>query len=582
MLLPTTTTTTLPHSRLIRKHSDHNTSTNQTQQLVKKRWRRIKLFTPWIFSVLCFLWASFLTFTMMIDNNQNHASTDKYSEREIEKEVERRLISLGNNEDSNSKKKKREFRGPFGKLNEERAKEYERLKMKLATTNRDSDLEEIENEKKKKKKKKQFRGPFARFEQLRQIEFEKLKQKRSEEIERTKRALREHSSDDKDDDDDNNNNNNNNNIHRDTLDVEEKIQEALGSVIEHEANHDISDDDDDDDERRRMLIQQNDNGKDESAPTIFESHKDNTPKSVYGQAHLLNDLPGFPKTPPLVLSAVKPKAYLFRNFLTKSECDHLMKLAKAELAPSTVVGSGGTSVPSTIRTSAGMFLAKAHDSILKDIEIRIAEASGTPEPNGEGMQILRYDVGQKYDPHFDYFHDAVNPAPKRGGQRMATMLIYLENTEEGGETIFPRGSRKETFDLPEEGNPHEWSDCTSQGLPVKSVKGDALLFWSLTDDYQLDMGSLHGACPVVKGQKWTAVKWIRVAKFDGMFTSPLPMPKLSRRAEQGGKCLDEWDQCALWAKDGWCDKNKEFMTTSAGSRDSKGPACPVSCNVKCE
>jgi prolyl 4-hydroxylase len=50
------------------------------------------------------------------------------------------------------------------------------------------------------------------------------------------------------------------------------------------------------------------------------------------------------------------------------------------------------------------------------------------------MQILRYENGQKYDPHYDYFHDQVNSAPRRGGQRMATMLIYLEDTEQGGET----------------------------------------------------------------------------------------------------------------------------------------------------
>ena len=228
-----------------------------------------------------------------------------------------------------------------------------------------------------------------------------------------------------------------------------------------------------------------------------------------------------------------------------------------------------------------MFLRKAADKTLENIEYRIAAASGTPEPNGEGMQILRYDVGQKYDPHFDYFHDAVNPSPKRGGQRMATMLIYLENTEEGGETIFPRGTRAETFDLMEEGNPHEWSECTKHGLPVKSVKGDALLFWSLTDDYKLDMGSLRRV-PSCQRPKWTAVKWIRVAKFDGMFTSPLPMPALSRRTEQHGKCVDEWDECAKWAKDGWCEKIRTlwFPTVARGIVKAPRVQSPVTSRVR--
>ena len=66
-----------------------------------------------------------------------------------------------------------------------------------------------------------------------------------------------------------------------------------------------------------------------------------------------------------MLSAVKPKAYLFRNFLSAEECDHLMKLAKAELAPSTVVGAGGTSVPSTIELQRECFFAKPRIKLWK-------------------------------------------------------------------------------------------------------------------------------------------------------------------------------------------------------------------------
>ena len=98
---------------------------------------------------------------------------------------------------------------------------------------------------------------------------------------------------------------------------------------------------------------------------------------------------------------------------------------------------------------------------------RIAAAAGLHEPNGEGMQILRYENGQKYDPHYDYFHDQVNSAPRRGGQRMATMLIYLEDTEQGGETIFPNGERPEHWDADEPGNNNEWSECAKKGIPVK-------------------------------------------------------------------------------------------------------------------
>lgn len=306
------------------------------------------------------------------------------------------------------------------------------------------------------------------------------------------------------------------------------------------------------------------------------------PLSFYGRAAALEDAPGFPETPPLVLSASSPKAYLFRNFLSPTECDHLMKLAQQELAPSTVVGDGGTSVSSNIRTSAGMFLRKGQDRVVRRIEERIARASGTPEKNGEGIQILRYDKGQKYDPHYDYFHDKVNPAPKRGGQRVATALIYLVDTEEGGETTFPNAKLPEHFEAVEENNPFasnvKRTDCAKRGIPVKSVRGDAILFFSMTSDGALDNGSLHGACPVVAGQKWTAVKWIRVAEFDGNFDHELPMIPLTRRTTEE-PCVDEWSECRSWARDGWCERNPEFMTAPDSARDSKSAACARSCGL---
>lgn len=55
--------------------------------------------------------------------------------------------------------------------------------------------------------------------------------------------------------------------------------------------------------------------------------------------------------------------------------------------------------------------------------------------NGESMQILHYENGQKYEPHFDYFHDKANQ--ELGGHRVATVLMYLSNVQKGGETVFP-------------------------------------------------------------------------------------------------------------------------------------------------
>lgn len=87
----------------------------------------------------------------------------------------------------------------------------------------------------------------------------------------------------------------------------------------------------------------------------------------------------------------------------------------------------------------------------------------------------------------------------------------------------------------------------------------------------------HGACPVIAGQKWTAVKWIRVARFDGDFQSELPMIPLTRRTDKQ-PCVDEWDECEAWAQRGWCELNPDFMK-KVGARDSLAPACARSCGL---
>ncbi|PPD77664.1 hypothetical protein GOBAR_DD25401 [Gossypium barbadense] len=101
--------------------------------------------------------------------------------------------------------------------------------------------------------------------------------------------------------------------------------------------------------------------------------------------------------------------------------------------------------------------------------------------HGEGLQVLHYEVGQKYEPHFDYFVDEYNT--RHGGQRMATMLMYL-----GGETIFPNAkgniSAVPWWD--------ELSECGKGGLAVKPKVGDALLFWSMKPNATVDPSSLHG------------------------------------------------------------------------------------------
>ncbi|WVZ22187.1 hypothetical protein V8G54_000731 [Vigna mungo] len=194
---------------------------------------------------------------------------------------------------------------------------------------------------------------------------------------------------------------------------------------------------------------------------------------------------------------------------TKEECEYLINIAKPDMQKSAVVNSKtGKSMDSRVRTSSGAFLARGRDHIVRDIEKRIADFTFIPVEHGEGLQVLHYEVGQKYEPHLDYFMDNVNT--KNGGQRIATMLMYLSDVEEGGETVFPN-AKGNVSSVPWW---NELSECAKKGLSIKPKLGNALLFWSMKPDATLDPLSLHGGCPVIKGNKWSCTKWMRLKPYE--------------------------------------------------------------------
>lgn len=257
--------------------------------------------------------------------------------------------------------------------------------------------------------------------------------------------------------------------------------------------------------------------------------------------------------------STKPRAFLYEGFLTDEECDHLISLAKDELKRSAVADNlSGKSTQSDVRTSSGMFIPKGKDHIIADIEKKIAAWTFLPTENGEDIQVLRYEPGQKYDPHHDYFVDKVNIA--RGGHRIATVLMYLTDVAKGGETVFP--SAEEPPRHKSHSTKEDLSECARTGIAVKPHRGDALLFFSLHTNATPDPISLHGGCPVIEGEKWSATKWIHVDSFDKILGD-------------GGNCKDDNESCERWAALGECSKNPAYMI---GTANLPG-ACRRSCRI---
>jgi len=134
-----------------------------------------------------------------------------------------------------------------------------------------------------------------------------------------------------------------------------------------------------------------------------------------------------------------PRAYVYRNFLTREEAEATIAAARRTMRRSEVVNEAdGTSKTSDERTSSGGWVSGEDSEVMANIERRVAAWTMLPRNRGETTQVMRYEAGQEYAAHDDYFHDEVNV--KNGGQRAATVLMYLSDVEEGGETVFPRGT----------------------------------------------------------------------------------------------------------------------------------------------
>lgn len=189
----------------------------------------------------------------------------------------------------------------------------------------------------------------------------------------------------------------------------------------------------------------------------------------------------------------RPRVVVFGGLLTAAECDALVELARPRLTRSETVDTttGGSEV-NAARTSDGMFFARGETALIDRIERRIAALLHWPVERGEGLQVLRYRPGSEYRPHHDYFdpeRPGTAPVLARGGQRLATLVMYLNAPAGGGATTFPE-----------------------VGFEVMPIKGNAVFF-----SYERPHAStrtLHGGAPVIAGEKWVATKWLRERRFD--------------------------------------------------------------------
>ena len=194
----------------------------------------------------------------------------------------------------------------------------------------------------------------------------------------------------------------------------------------------------------------------------------------------------------VLLAMANPRVVVFGHLLSDEECDALIAAAEPRLARSLTVATrtGGEEVNAD-RTSDGMFFQRGESPLIQRIEARIARLLRWPLENGEGLQVLHYRPGAEYKPHYDYFNPKEPGTPtilRRGGQRVGTLVMYLNTPAQGGGTTFP-----------------------DVHLEIAAQRGNAVFFSYERPDPSTR--TLHGGAPVLAGDKWVATKWLREREF---------------------------------------------------------------------
>lgn len=190
----------------------------------------------------------------------------------------------------------------------------------------------------------------------------------------------------------------------------------------------------------------------------------------------------------------RPCVAVLGNVLSTGECEAVMRLGAPRLAPSTVVDPlSGADQVALHRSSEGMFFRPCENELIERIEHRLSALMGLPLAHGEGLQLLRYRPGCHSSPHYDFLvpHNARNRASiARSGQRVSTLVIYLNDVAAGGATDFPE-----------------------LGVSVTPRRGNAVYFEYANRAGQLDHATLHAGLPVESGEKWVLTKWMRSQAF---------------------------------------------------------------------
>ena len=181
---------------------------------------------------------------------------------------------------------------------------------------------------------------------------------------------------------------------------------------------------------------------------------------------------------------------LLEHFLAHDECDALIELSRGTLEAARVVNAvTGSGSFTTSRIGAIGTLFGPRHALIERIEKRIEALTRWPSSHFQPLQVSHYNVGDAFELHHDFFDPEVPAYRNRlklKGQRLATLIMYLNDCPSSGSTVFP----------------------LLDGWFVNPQKGNALFFSYVGNDEKPDRRFLHGSTPIASGEKWIATTWL--------------------------------------------------------------------------
>lgn len=181
--------------------------------------------------------------------------------------------------------------------------------------------------------------------------------------------------------------------------------------------------------------------------------------------------------------------------MTPDECDAVIQLGETQgFSRSTIQGAHKNEV-SFERTSHTINFKRHQNELIATLEHRSTLFCPYESVNVENLQIVRYQPGQQYKHHFDFFvpgAEGTQLALQRGGQRHVTFFVYLNDMQEdetGGQTDFP-----------------------TLKLQVRPEKGTAVMWYNVKNNKE-DFRTFHAGLPPVRSTKYGLNIWVRGQPF---------------------------------------------------------------------